>query len=158
MPALGRLYKSGNPFKRPCPLFSITASRADYTTQLEKYKAHGDQKPGKLKGSGPKGKATSAEASAHRKLLKGIEDEKNLAVALEGLIPEIEKEEAVSHRALILSFVLINQRVLRQRRKVVAAAELAQQAELRATRTRRSNRKVDYTYESDDFDVSGSTQ
>jgi hypothetical protein len=89
------LYKSGNPFKRPCPLTTMTSTRAELEAQQAKWAAHGSQKPPKLKGSGSGGKATAAEAAAHRKLIKGMEEERQLAEALAGRIPEIEKEEAV---------------------------------------------------------------
>lgn len=65
-------------------------------TLLDRFTDHGAQLAVKLKGSGAKGKPTMAQASAHRKLLKGIEDEKRLAERLQELAPAMEKEEAVS--------------------------------------------------------------
>ncbi|KAK4684593.1 hypothetical protein P7C73_g5580, partial [Tremellales sp. Uapishka_1] len=92
--ASGRIYKSGNPYKRPCPLYSLTSSRADLETLVQKYDEFGAQVVPKLKGSGPKGKATSQETNQRRKLLKGIEEEKKLAEKLrEELLPSVEKEE-----------------------------------------------------------------
>ncbi len=134
-----RLYKSGNPFKRPCPLVTMTTTKAELQSQMETYKAHGEAVPPKPTGSGPKGRPTQKEALAHRRKLKGIEDEKHLGEWIEQSIPEVEKEEA---------------RVSRARKKVLDTMRILQAAELRTTRTRRSTRQVDYTYGSMDDDVS----
>lgn len=97
---------------------------------------HGKVEPPKATGSGPKGKLTAKESMARRKLLKGIEDEKHLGEWITGdLIPRVEKEEA---------------RVARVRKKMAESIRNMQAAELRSTRTRRSTRKIDYTYDSFD--------
>ena len=72
---------------------------------LEQYTAHGSLTAPKLKGSGSKGKPTGSEAVAHRKLLKGIDDERRLAERLAELLPVVEKEEAVSaeYTSLLIS-------------------------------------------------------
>lgn len=92
----GRLYKSGNPFKRPSPLTSITSSRAEMNELKARYATHGAQSTVKPKGSGPKGKLTPAEGRAYAKFAKGVEDERKLAEKLEEMEPAIEKEEQVS--------------------------------------------------------------
>ncbi|ORX37258.1 hypothetical protein BD324DRAFT_625436 [Kockovaella imperatae] len=130
-----RLYKSGNPFKRPCPVTTISSTRAEYQALIDRYAAHGTVKMEKLKPKEGKAKSTNAEIVAYKKLIKGIEDEKELAEKLTKRLPEIEKEEA---------------RIQRARRKIAAAVELAQQAEFRSTRTRRTGRNVNYRY--DDFE------
>lgn len=113
----------------------MTTTRAELQTQMEQFKAHGEVTLPKPVGSGPKGKPTQKEAMAHRRKLKGIEDEKALAGWVEEFLPYVEKEEA---------------RIARARRKVVDNLRILQAAELRTTRTRRSTRKVDYTYDSID--------
>ncbi|EIW67671.1 hypothetical protein TREMEDRAFT_14561, partial [Tremella mesenterica DSM 1558] len=133
----GRLYKSGNPFKRPCPLYTITSTRTELQVQLNKYTSYGNQSIDRPQGSGPKAKLTQAEAAAHRKLVKGVEEERKLAEKIDMLLPAIEKEDG---------------RVQRARRKIQQAAEMAERTELRSTRTRRPTRKVDYTYDSDDIE------
>lgn len=118
----------------------MTTTRAELQSQLETFRAHGEvvlAKP--TTGSGPKGKPTQKEAMAHRRKLKGVEDEKQLGEWLEQSLPDVEKEEA---------------RVARARKKVLDTMRILQAAELRTTRTRRSTRKVDYTYDSIDDDVS----
>ncbi|GMK57315.1 hypothetical protein CspeluHIS016_0401490 [Cutaneotrichosporon spelunceum] len=132
-----RLYKSGNPFKRPCPLVPMTTTRAELQSQMELFKAHGEVLLPKPIGSGLKGKPTQKEAMAHRRKLKGIEDEKQLGEWVEQFLPHVEKEEA---------------RVVRARKKVLDTMRILQAAELRTTRTRRPARKVDYTYDSIDDD------
>ncbi|BEI86219.1 hypothetical protein CcaverHIS002_0605060 [Cutaneotrichosporon cavernicola] len=128
-----RLYKSGNPFKRPCPLVTMTTMRGELQSQMEQFKAHGQVVLPKPTGSGPKGKPTQKEAMAHRRQLKGVEDEKQLGEWVEQFLPNVEKEEA---------------RVARARKKVLDTMRILQAAELRTTRTRRPARKVDYTYDS----------
>ena len=81
---------------------------------------------------------TGAEATAYRKLCRGVEDERVLAEKIEELLPGIEKEEA---------------RVAKARRKIAQALQLAEMAEVRTTRTRRSARKVDYSYADDPIEV-----
>ncbi|KAL1413154.1 hypothetical protein Q8F55_000903 [Vanrija albida] len=131
-----RLYKSGNPFKRPCPFVAITTTRAELQAQQEVYAAHGESKPEKPAGTGPKGKLRPPELLAFRRQVKGVEDEAKLAKWLaEDLVPRAEKEE---------------QRVQRARSRIVSTLRAMQQAELRSTRTRRSTKKVDYTYDSVD--------
>lgn len=90
-------------------------------------------------GSGPKGKVTSKDSLTHRRKVKGVEDEKQLGEWVEQFLPEVEKEEA---------------RISRARKRVVDNLRALQAAELRTTRTRRSTKKVDYTYDSlDDVSV-----
>ncbi len=74
---------------------TITSNGLETQDLLYKITSHGSQSKPKLKGSGSKGKPTAAEAVAHRKLLKGIEDEKKLAGKLADLMPAVEKEEGV---------------------------------------------------------------
>ncbi|WOO76837.1 uncharacterized protein LOC62_01G000452 [Vanrija pseudolonga] len=131
-----RLYKSGNPFKRPCPFVAITTTRAELQEQQAVHAAHGESKPEKPAGTGPKGKLKPSELLAYRRQVKGVEDEAKLATWLaEDLIPRAEKEEL---------------RVQRARTRIVSTLRAMQQAELRSTRTRRSTKKVDYTYDSVD--------
>ncbi|CAK9784403.1 hypothetical protein CC85DRAFT_289190 [Cutaneotrichosporon oleaginosum] len=130
-----RLYKSGNPFKRPCPLVTMTSTRDELQRQMETFKVYGEAVIPKPKGSGPKGKTTQKEALAHRRQIKGVEDEKRLGEWIEQFLPDVEKEEA---------------RVARARKKNLDTMRILQAAELRTTRTRRSTRKVDYTYGSMD--------
>lgn len=94
-PASGRIYRSGNPFKRPCPLETITHNRTEVLAYHEDLKSYTSQTPKKPEGSGPKGKLTPAEVVKHRKIVKGVEDEAALVGEIEKLLPEIEKEEAV---------------------------------------------------------------
>lgn len=130
------MYKSGNPFKRPCPFVAITTTRAELQEQQAVYAAHGESKPEKPAGTGPKGKLKPSELLAYRRQVKGVEDEAKLAQWLaEDLVPRAEKEE---------------QRVQRARSRIVSTLRAMQQAELRSTRTRRSTKKVDYTYDSVD--------
>ena len=91
------MYKSGNPFKRPCPLVALSSNRNELQILLDKYTEHGSLNVAKAKVSGRKGKPNAAEALAHRKLLKGIEDERLLAEKIGQLLPAVEKEQAVSH-------------------------------------------------------------
>jgi len=93
-----RVYGSGNPFKRPCALITMSNTREELQTLIDRYSSRESQPPLKVKGSGPKGKATAAEKVAHHRLLKGIADEKQLAEKLTELLPAIEKEEAVRTR------------------------------------------------------------
>lgn len=133
-PDTPRLYQSSNPFKRPCPLTAISTTIEELRAQGERYAEFGAQKPPKPKGSGSKAKPTSKENAAHRKLLSGVENERKLGEwVLDGLLPKAEKEEA---------------RVLRARRKIAENMRILQAAELRSTRTRRSAKKIDYTYDS----------
>lgn len=91
-----RLYRSGNPFKRPCPLVAFTHTRAEFDEAIARYAAFGDEPPAKPEGKGPKGKLTTAQSTAYKKLVKVKEEEKKLAEQLTALIPGIEKEEQVS--------------------------------------------------------------
>ena len=92
------------------------------------------------------------------RLKKGMQDEKSLAEKLDELVPLIEKEEGVSSVSTHSNSRahIEEQRIQRARRKIAAAVELAQQAEFRSTRTRRTGRNVNYRYddEGDDDDVS----
>ncbi|KAL7423050.1 hypothetical protein Q5752_002349 [Cryptotrichosporon argae] len=126
-----RLYRSGNPFKRPCPLTAICTTRAELAALTASWAEHGASQPP------PAGKkASKADAAARRKVVKGIEEEAALAKRVEEeVMGRAEKEE---------------QRVARQRKRVEDANRLLLSAEVRSTRTRRSTRKVDYTY--DGFD------
>lgn len=141
-----RLYRSGNPFKRPCPLVPFTFTRDELQAEQERFAAYGAEKAPKLVGSGPKGKPTRAETNAHNKLVKGIRDEAALAQKIAELGPNVEKEEARVQRA---------RKKLDQERTNRALLELRSYD--RPTRSRRSTQKVDYTYDgfgSEDDDVS----
>jgi hypothetical protein len=91
-----RIYKSGNPFKRPCPLIPITTTRAELEALTETYAEYGARDIVKPEGKGPKGKLTVAQNTQYKKAMKGKEDEGKLAEKLRELVPLIEKEEAVS--------------------------------------------------------------
>ncbi|ORY25948.1 hypothetical protein BCR39DRAFT_498733 [Naematelia encephala] len=133
----GRLYRSGNPFKRPCHLVLMSRNLAELRTYTEQCQAHGASKPPRAKGSGSKGRMTAAEEREYKKTIARIKSEKELGEKLEELIPAVEKEEA---------------RVLRQKRKSAERARFAQTVEERSTRTRRPTKQVDYTYDDgDDF-------
>lgn len=141
-----RLYRSGNPFKRPCPLVPYTFTRDELQAEQERFAAYGAEKAPKLIGSGPKGKPTKTELRDHNKLVKGIQDEAKLAEKLAEIVPNVEKEEA---------------RVQRVRKKILQEQQnrLLFEARERPTRSRRTTQKVDYTYdgfESDDYVSSGS--
>ena len=97
-----RLYKSGNPFKRPCPITTISSTRAEFHTLQDRYVEYCQLDPGKLRAKAAGAKPTKAEQAAHTKLKKGILDEKNLAEKLTELEPLIEKEEGVSFRVVII--------------------------------------------------------
>ncbi|OXG18707.1 hypothetical protein C366_02816 [Cryptococcus neoformans Tu401-1] len=124
-----RLYRSGNPFKRPCPMESFTHTRDDYFAYIVEVEEYGGQSQEGTK----KEKATSQ----HRRFIKGVQDEKKLAEILKDRVERIEKEEA---------------RVQRAKRKIAQALQLQQAAEMRSTRTRRPVRKVDYIYGNEDED------
>ncbi|UOH80730.1 hypothetical protein LQV05_003387 [Cryptococcus neoformans] len=124
-----RLYRSGNPFKRPCPMESFTHTRDDYFAYIVEVEEYGGQSQEGTK----KEKATSQ----HRRFIKGVQDEKKLAEILKDRVERIEKEEA---------------RVQRAKRKIAQAVQLQQAAEMRSTRTRRPVRKVDYIYGNEDED------
>lgn len=98
------MYKSGNPFKRPCPLVSIVQTRGELQELHDRYEKHGESKLEKPKPAAGKSKATAAELRAYTKNIKGIEDERALAVKIAELIPAVEKEEQVR---LALDFGLI---------------------------------------------------
>lgn len=95
-------------------------------------------------GKGPKGKLTAAQSTQYKKAMKGKEDEGKLAEKLRELIPLIEKEEAVG--SPLCEELADEKRVQRAKKRVEAAANLANMAEWRSTRTRRTTRKIDYTY------------
>lgn len=130
-----RLYRSGNPFKRPCPLVPITFNRAQLQAEQERMAVHGAKKVPKLVGSGPKGKPTRAEMKEHSKLTKGVEQEGKLAEKIAAMFPDVEKEEARVQRA--------HRKIQQERTNKLLM--LARQQEPRS-RTRRSTQKVDYTY------------
>jgi hypothetical protein len=122
-----RLYRSGNPFKRPCVLTAITSSRSELVEAIATYTTHGATPV--PKNPGKKGKV--AEVRAYKDTLRGITDEGKLAARLQDeLLPKVEREEA---------------RVSRARKRVLAAAEQAALADSRMTRTRRVTKRVDYS-------------
>ncbi|WVR06507.1 hypothetical protein IAU60_003538 [Kwoniella sp. DSM 27419] len=123
-----RLYKSGNPFKRPCPLTLLATTRDEYETVLSEIEAFGAQPTANSKGK---------ETAAQKKLAVSIRNEKALGEKLRERIEGIEKEET---------------RIQRAKKRVAQALELQQRAELRSTRTRRQTTKVDYVYGDYDFD------
>lgn len=141
-----RLYRSGNPFKRPCPMESFTHTRDDYFAYIVEVEEYGGQSQEGTK----KEKATSR----HRRFIKGVQDEKKLAEILKDRVERIEKEEAVRLLSIFYGKSrLINggmQRVQRAKRKIAQAVQLQQAAEMRSTRTRRPVRKVDYIYGNED--------
>ncbi|KIR57050.1 hypothetical protein I315_00211 [Cryptococcus gattii Ru294] len=124
-----RLYRSGNPFKRPCPMESFTHTRDDFFAYIAEVEEYGGQSQEGTK----KEKATSQ----HRRFIKGVQDEKRLAEILKDRVERIEKEEA---------------RVQRAKRKIAQVVQMQQAAEMRSTRTRRPVRKVDYIYGNEDDD------
>ncbi|WWC62776.1 uncharacterized protein I303_105373 [Kwoniella dejecticola CBS 10117] len=128
-----RLYKSGNPFKRPCQLTSITMNRESYEKLLDEMETFSNS-PETLTNV-TKGSKQAAE------LKKSIQAKKNegaLVQKLRDRIEGVEKEEA---------------RIQRVRKKIAQAIEMQQRAELRSTRTRRQSRKIDYVYDdADEFD------
>ncbi len=93
----GRIYRSGNPFKRPCPLISIAQTREELDALHEKYKTHGSTVPEKPKPPAGKSKPTAVDQRNYQKLCKGIEEERNLAEKLDELVPLVEKEEQVGY-------------------------------------------------------------
>lgn len=135
------MYRSGNPFKRPCPLVPFTFTRDELQAEQERFAAYGAEKMPKLVGSGPKGKPTRTELRDHNKLVKGIQDEAKLAEKLAELAPNVEKEEA---------------RVQRARKKIQQELQNRALFEMRSmdrpTRSRRTTQKVDYTYDGWDSD------
>lgn len=96
-----RLYRSGNPFKRPCPLVAFAHTRAEFDATVEGYEAFSAESTSKPEGKGAKGKMTAAQANQYKRALKSKEDEKKLAEELRELIPGIEKEEQVRDFLLI---------------------------------------------------------
>ncbi|TYJ56437.1 hypothetical protein B9479_002840 [Cryptococcus floricola] len=132
-----RLYRSGNPFKRPCPMESVSDTKQDYLAYVESIVAYGAQEQSqaayeKAQEDGSKGKKKADKGNAgYKKWVKGVQDEKKLGQALEGRVENIEKEEG---------------RVQRAKRKIAQVVQLQEAAEMRTTRTRRPNRKVDYSY------------
>ena len=84
------MYKSGNPFKRPCPLVALSSNKTQLEALQQQYSTHGAEKATKPKGGGKQ------DAIKFKKLQKGIEDEKVLADKIEAMMPDVEKEEAVS--------------------------------------------------------------
>ncbi|OCF46019.1 hypothetical protein I317_00107 [Kwoniella heveanensis CBS 569] len=133
-----RLYKSGNPFKRPCPLVPVTTSRETYEAFLADVETFSSQAV-----VVPKGTRETAE---QRRLSANIKNEQALAETLRARTEVIEKEDA---------------RVQRARKRIAQALEwqqrAEQRAEMRSTRTRRQTKKVDYVYDdtSDFEDDSG---
>ncbi|KAK8858751.1 hypothetical protein IAR55_002980 [Kwoniella newhampshirensis] len=122
-----RLWKSGNPFKRPCPMFTIVSTKEEYLSYVEDIEKFGGQSI-----------TTSNGKPDRSRLAKSIQEERALAAKLRERIPVIEIDEL---------------RVQKARRKTAQTVQLHQLAELRSTRTRRQSRKVDYSYEDDtDFD------
>lgn len=117
----------------------------------EKLKIYSSEPPRKPEGSGPKGKMTAGEVAKYKKLVKGVEDEKALVGEIEKLLPDMEKEEAVSGRRC--PFHADHQRVQRARKRIAATVQASQLAELRSTRTRRPTRQVNYAYTDEISDV-----
>ncbi|WVQ73318.1 hypothetical protein IAR50_002886 [Cryptococcus sp. DSM 104548] len=139
-----RLYRSGNPFKRPCPMESVSKTKQDYLAYVESIVAYGAQEQSQAayeqsqEEQGAEGKKKADKGSSgFKKWVKGVQDERKLGEALEGKVESIEKEEA---------------RVQRAKRKIAQVVQLQQAAEMRTTRTRRPNRKVDYSYGDDEQD------
>ncbi|WWD18646.1 hypothetical protein CI109_103099 [Kwoniella shandongensis] len=126
-----RLWKSGNPYKRPCAMITIISTKEQYMSYLEDIDTFTSQSNTKPASSGKK------EAAAHAKLARSIKEEFALAKKLRERIPIIEQEEL---------------RIQKARRKIAQVVQLHQLAELRSTRTRRQSRKVDYSYDGDDID------
>nr|ODN85338.1 hypothetical protein L203_04947 [Cryptococcus depauperatus CBS 7841] len=127
-----RLYRSGNPFKRPCPLESISLSKDDYFQYLNEIEIYGAQSQ-----EPPSGNGGTKSGAQWKRWLKGVQDEKKLSESLRERVDRVEKEEA---------------RAQRVKRKIAQAMQLQQAAELRSTRTRRPNRKIDYSYGDSDMD------
>ncbi|WVO18106.1 hypothetical protein L204_105808 [Cryptococcus depauperatus] len=127
-----RLYRSGNPFKRPCPLESISLSKDDYFQYLNEIETYGAQSQ-----EPPSGNGGTKSGAQWKRWLKGVQDEKKLSESLRERVDRVEKEEA---------------RAQRVKRKIAQAMQLQQAAELRSTRTRRPNRKIDYSYGDSDMD------
>ncbi|WWC70942.1 uncharacterized protein I206_104894 [Kwoniella pini CBS 10737] len=131
-----RLYKSGNPYKRPCQLTSITTNRESYHDLIEDmgiFSQSVDTVNNVTKGS--------KQASEQRKVIQARKNEGALVEKLKERIESIEKEEA---------------RIQRVRKRIAQAVEMQQRAELRSTRTRRQSRKVDYVYDNvEDIDLDG---
>jgi len=98
---------------------------------MGEYAEYGAQAiPPTPRGSGPKGRLTSAESRAHRALVAGIEAERHLAeVIRDKLLPNLEAHE---------------KRVQKARRKEFERIANMQAAELRTTRTRRVTKVVNY--------------
>lgn len=117
----------------------------------EKLRTYSSEPPPKPQGSGAKGKLTAGEAAKYKKLVKGVEDEKALVLEIEKLLPDMEKEEAVSVQGCRI--FSDNQRVLRARKRIAATVQASQFAELRSTRTRRPTRQVNYAYGDELSDV-----
>ncbi|RSH88528.1 uncharacterized protein EHS24_001073 [Apiotrichum porosum] len=131
--ASARLYKSGNPFKRPCPLVPITYTRADVVALQETYTTYGNTVPPKPSGSGPKGKVSKKDEGQYKKLVNGIDAEARLSSVLAvQVLPAAEKDEARVQRA--------HKKAAEQRWALAMASE-------RPSRTRRSTKKIDYTYD-----------
>ncbi|WRT67967.1 uncharacterized protein IL334_004941 [Kwoniella shivajii] len=127
-----RLYKSGNPYKRPCQLISITTNRDSYDqliTELETFsQLRSEGNPDEIPSTAKSGKLSNEL----KKLVQARKNEASLAERLKERIEAVEKEEG---------------RVQRSRRKIAQVVEMQQRAELRSTRTRRQGRKVDYVYD-----------
>lgn len=90
----GRVWQSGNPFKRPCPLITLTSNRAELEALIARYREYGSQEARDTKGKKAKAR-TIEQQKADRKFNLGVENERKLAEKLGELIPLIEKEEAV---------------------------------------------------------------
>ncbi|KAK6907994.1 hypothetical protein I203_101995 [Kwoniella mangroviensis CBS 8507] len=132
-----RLYKSGNPYKRPCQLSSITTDRGSYERLIEEMESFSKSVPETPAGKGSSAKGSKAPLESKR-LAQAKKNEGDLAERLKERIESVEKEES---------------RIQRARRKIAQALEMQQQAEMRSTRTRRQSKKVDYVYDDhSDFD------
>ncbi|WVW84883.1 hypothetical protein I302_106918 [Kwoniella bestiolae CBS 10118] len=130
-----RLYKSGNPYKRPCQLICITSDRETYDRLISDLESFSESSETKPNNGVAKGSKAATEA---KKLAQARKNEGDLAERLKDRIESAEKEEA---------------RIQRARRRIAQALEMQQQAEMRSTRTRRQSKKVDYVYDDhSDFD------
>ncbi|WVQ65582.1 uncharacterized protein L199_003760 [Kwoniella botswanensis] len=132
-----RLYKSGNPYKRPCQLSSITTDRESYERLIEEMESFSKSVPELPAGKGSAAKGSKA-ALESKKSAQAKKNEGDLTEKLKERVESVEKEES---------------RIQRARRKIAQAIEMQQQAEMRSTRTRRQSKKVDYVYDDhSDFD------
>lgn len=99
----------------------------------ETYTTYGNTVPPKPSGSGPKGKVSKKDEGQYKKLVNGIDAEARLSSVLAvQVLPAAEKDEARVQRA--------HKKAAEQRWALAMASE-------RPSRTRRSTKKIDYTYD-----------